>query len=100
MLVGDLIAFLEDCPQEAEVRLAMQPSWPFEYSIDSYQGPVVVDINPDAAPEPDDDDYEDFQIALAKGEIETTGTEELVVYLGEGTQIGYLPAKVSRELGW
>ena len=35
MLVRELIEMLEDCDEHAEVRLAHQPSWPFEYSIDS-----------------------------------------------------------------
>ena len=33
MKVKELIEYLEGMNPEAEVRLAMQPSWPFEYSI-------------------------------------------------------------------
>jgi hypothetical protein len=34
MTVGELLELLEDFPEDAEVRLAHQPSWPFEYSIE------------------------------------------------------------------
>jgi hypothetical protein len=34
MTVAELIRELEDMPEDAEVRLAFQPSWPFEHSID------------------------------------------------------------------
>jgi hypothetical protein len=33
MTVEQLIAELEHLPPHAEVRLAMQPAWPFEYAI-------------------------------------------------------------------
>lgn len=39
MTVGELIEMLQDFDEEAEVRLAEQPSWPFEYSI----GGVIYD---------------------------------------------------------
>jgi len=32
--VVDLIEELEACDPDAEVRLAQQPAWPFEYAID------------------------------------------------------------------
>ncbi|MDR3287058.1 MAG: hypothetical protein LBT27_06420 [Prevotellaceae bacterium] len=35
MKVKDLIEKLEDCNPEAEVRLAMQPRWAFEYCIEN-----------------------------------------------------------------
>jgi hypothetical protein len=35
LTVGDLIAMLEDFDPTAPVRLASQPSWPFEYTLDS-----------------------------------------------------------------
>lgn len=47
MTVEDLIYELQEMNPEAEVRLAMQPNWPFEYSIgdivevDFEDGPVV-----------------------------------------------------------
>lgn len=33
MTVRDLIAALEDYDPDAEVRIAIQPRWPLEYSI-------------------------------------------------------------------
>jgi hypothetical protein len=40
MTVGDLISELERLPADAEVRLAMQPAWPFEYGIGEITEPV------------------------------------------------------------
>lgn len=47
MTVARLMEILETCDPEAEVRLAQQPSWPFEYSVGDVEeigtdeGPVV-----------------------------------------------------------
>jgi hypothetical protein len=35
MKVKDLIEQLQDCNPEAEVRLACQPRWAFEYSVEN-----------------------------------------------------------------
>ena len=59
---------------DVEVRTAQQPRWAFEYSIDSA---VTIEV--------DDED---------------TDEKEKIVYLGEGSQIGYLNEDASRELGW
>jgi hypothetical protein len=69
--VTDLIQHLEGCDPDAEVRLAQQPTWPFEYAIDPTNLAVEVDL--DDGP---------------------------VVYLGEGAQLGYLPHTVRQQLGW
>jgi len=42
MTVSELIQELEYLPQDAEVTLAMQPSWPMEYSIG---GAIEIDGN-------------------------------------------------------
>ena len=68
--VTDLRQALEACDPDAEVRLASQPAWPFEYAIDS--------TNP---------------------AVEVEG-DTPVVYLGEGAQLGYLPEPVRHQLGW
>ena len=60
--------------EDVEVRTAQQPKWAFEYSIDSA---VTIEV----------DD-------------ENTDEKEKIVYLGEGSQIGYLNEDASRELGW
>ena len=74
MRVEELIEYLRDCDQDAEVRFASQPSWPFEYSID---GVVEVDIV-----NPRDDN------------------SEKVIFLEEGRQLGYLPSEAKNELMW
>ena len=73
LTVRQLIDELEDCDPEAEVRLATQPSWPFEWSLSSREpGPAV-------------------QVDLE---------DQPVVYLVEGEQLGYLPGSIAEELGW
>ena len=74
MRVEELIELLEGCNPEAEVRFASQPSWPFEYSIETA---IEVDL--------DGND---------------TGIPKDVVYLEEGSQIGYLPGLAKFELSW
>ncbi|MBN3756094.1 glycosyltransferase family 1 protein [Paraburkholderia sp. Tr-20389] len=84
MTVGEMRELIEGLDDSVEVRLAMQPRWAFEYSI----GNAVI-VGPASLPpghEPEED--EDVQ------------PEENVVYLAEGSQLGYLPGYVSREIGW
>ena len=59
---------------DVEVRTAQQPKWAFEYSIESA---VTIEV-----------------------EDENTDDKEKIVYLSEGSQIGYLPELASSELGW
>ena len=66
--------------EDVEVRMAQQPKWPFEYSIDEA---VVVESK----------DGEETSNNVV-------GEKEVIVYLGEGTQLGYLNEKASDELGW
>ena len=75
MTVIELKEALEGIPDDAEVRLAMQPSWPFEYSIGD-----VIPVEPD-------------EEAPADEEVK-------VVYLTEGSQLGYLPGNASEAIGW
>ncbi len=72
LTVEELMTHLEEMPPEAEVRIAEQPAWPFEHSIESFN-PVVV----------------------AKD-----GDNNEVVYIAKGSQLGYLPGSVAEELGW
>ena len=65
---------------DVEVRMAQQPKWAFEYSIDA-----AVTIQKE--------DGEEVRDSVV-------GEKEVVVYLGEGTQLGYLNEDASRELGW
>lgn len=78
--VSDLIFELQQCDPDAPVRLATQPSWPFEQAV----GDVVeVDLS----------DVGDDEPAVEPG-------EGVVVYIGEGGQIRYLPGVVADALGW
>ena len=86
-LIERLTELAEDFP-DAEVRLAIQPSWPFEYSIENVVGPYelgeaarerALDRGREYDPEDVDDDPEDVD-----------DEEPLVVYLAEGGQLGYL----------
>jgi hypothetical protein len=81
MKVADLIEMLEDLPEDVEVRFAHQPNYPFEYSVACA---VLVDY---AEHDPNEDGEDDVQA-------------EPVVYLVEGTQLGYLPGVACREIGW
>ena len=79
MTARDLIEELEyaisiNGNEDVEVRLAQQPKWAFEYTIDEA---VTIEV--------DDED---------------TDEKEKGVYLSEGSQIGYLNEDASRELGW
>jgi len=71
--VSDLLEELQQFDPDAEVRLATQPGWPFEWSLSSRQPGPAVQIDLEGQP---------------------------VVYLVEGEQLGYLPGSVSEELGW
>ncbi len=79
MTVGELIEELRLFDQDATVRFASQPSWPFEYSINGVVQAVV--------DKPDKHTYDGYE-------------QEDVVYLEEGRQIGYLPSGAKEELGW
>lgn len=87
MTVAELIEILQDLPEDAEVRMAQQPNWPFEYSI---REAVYV-----SAREASEAESETEEAALDYDEDDAG-----VVYLGEGSQIGYLPGGVARSLGW
>lgn len=42
MKVIELLEALSECPEDAEVLLASQPAWPFEYTLGE---PVVVEVD-------------------------------------------------------
>jgi len=72
LTVEELMEELEGCDPDAEVRIAQQPAWPFEYALDPAHAVVAVDLD-DRQP---------------------------VVYLVEGQQLGYLPGQAADQLGW
>lgn len=80
MKVAELLDALDGVDEDAEVYLANQMSYPFTYAVEGVStSEYMVANNPD---EYEDEDDEDEQ--LRKG-----------VYIFEGTQLGYGPAKVS-----
>ena len=81
MTVGSLkeeIEYLESIKEindNTEIRMAQQPQWAFEYSL----GDSLV-------------------VATVKDEYSEASNK--VVYLEEGSQLGYLPENVAEEIGW
>lgn len=73
LTAAELIEVLEGLDPATEIRLATQPSWPFEYSVRPY---LVTEHDLDADADGDD---------LAG-----------VAWLVEGSQLRYLPGDVSR----
>ena len=79
MILEELIEELQylqesGVPGDTAVRFASQPTWPFEYSIDSVQ-----------------------EVQIDDGRSDET---ETVIFLEEGRQLGYLPAEAIFQLGW
>lgn len=76
MNLRELIDELERCAEshgdDTEVRLAIQPTWPFEHSIE--------------------------QVVIGNGDDD--GEYRNIVYIAEGGQIGYLPGDVRKGLEW
>lgn len=77
MTVAELLEELAEMDPDAEVRLAVQPRWAFEYSI-----AAVVEV------------------PAVENESVPGNERPPIVYLGEGAQLGYLPGYVREELGW
>jgi hypothetical protein len=79
MTLRDLIETLEDLASEfgddASVRLAHQPRWAFEYSIDEVQGVTLPATS-------------------------ERRRKENVIYISEGSQLGYLPHRAAVAIGW
>lgn len=82
-----------------EVKLAVQPSWPFEHRIASVIGPDEIQdrINEEAeCPE-----HEGYLIGHANCDVEFEQEERpSVIYIAEGGQDGYLNSDAKSALGW
>ena len=120
MTAKDLIDLLEGVDPDTEVRLAQQPHWPFEYSVGQVVrvktgGPeagAVVTFEDDAGVEHSgevkDTTEDGLLIEEENGGVRHVPFHQLigylelteVLYIGEGTQLAYLPGVASRELGW
>lgn len=98
-LVEQLQDLLETYP-DAQVALAHQPSWPFEYTI-SQVAAVSMDENGDTydeyLQEKEEHDVEDCDECDIPEEFKADKT---IVYIAEGGQTRYLPGGVASELGW
>ena len=84
-LMRELQAMADEHGDDVEVRLAVQPNWPFEHSISSVVATQAVEVG---------DLDEDGEKAGAED------VKPAVVYIGEGGQLGYLPGQATSELGW
>ena len=73
-LIEEMEWAIEQNKGDVEVRIASQPKWPFEYTLDTA---VTVEVQN----EHDDE-------------------KEKVVYLAEGSQLGYLNEHARDEMGW
>ncbi len=81
MTVAELIEQLEQMNPDAEVRIASQPEWPFEYSIEQVREIHQHECDPDdALPMADD--------------------QESIGYIAEGQQLAYLNSSVAANIGW
>lgn len=94
--LAELIVHLQNIQDDLgeidpEVRLAIQPRWAFEHSIGDLNDIIVVDLK-----ETDPDNYDEPEDKAAAAAEEP----EHIVYIGEGTQLGYLPGVVSKALSW
>ena len=104
MTAAELIELLSGVDPDTEVRIAEQPSWPFEYDI---SGVVEVKLGADREENAnlecaqeilDADDATPEERAQAYRVIDTASAT--VLYIVEGTQLAYLPGIASRTIGW
>lgn len=125
MNVAELIAQLKNVDPDAEVRLAIQPGWPFEHRIadvvesDPYGAyEIVNDQDGEWGDEPgfavldvSEGDREPYveQAGFASAEdastwlrdkLEREGRVDPIVFIAEGGQLGYLPSDARSALGW
>ena len=89
-------------PDMVAVRLASQPGWPFQYSLDREWAYVPIDDM--LSDEPlDEGDLEEARGRLMSGDEWSTrwpkGAEAVVV-LAEGSQMAYLGTQFKEAIGW
>jgi hypothetical protein len=90
MTVKELRELLADAPDTAEVRIASQPSYPFQNSVAAVIGGTHII---DAAPMSEDDAVEDdpdHDYSGLLSDFNGTVDPESVVYIVEGSQLGYM----------
>lgn len=98
-LIQELEYMKDIAGEDAEVRFASQPNWPFEYSISN----IIATTN-EMREENARDELRDEGLSEEEINERLVGAPELegenVVYLAEGSQLGYLPEDAKNELGW
>jgi len=82
MTIGELRAYLQEHDDDVEVRLATQPRWAFEYSLRDLVTDDEIRLQAD---------YDKAVDEGREDEWEGTLGESRVVYLLEGSQLGYMP---------
>lgn len=92
MTVEELRNELSELPPCAEVRIASQPNWPFEYSI---QGVYIIEPG-----DTDDDDESAHTPDVSSSDEDEASDEPILIFLAEGSQLGYLPRNARRAIGW
>ena len=100
MNVYELKRLLEDFDDDAEVRLASQPSWPLEYHVSDV---IWIDKSANGTLRARSSWVTKLPYNGEESEEEVEENEDFdpgVIYLVEGEQIGYLPEVVKDELGW
>ena len=102
MNVSQLIELLEEqreiAGENAEVRFANQPRYPFENSISD-----VISITKEVREEIFREELSEegiFGEEAHKKIASENLSDEAVVYISEGSQIGYLSGEVTCLLGW
>ncbi len=98
-LINELEYLKDIAGEDAEVRFASQPNWPFEYSISN-----IIAITNEMREEHARAELRGEGLSIEEINERLDGAPELeeenVVYLAEGSQLGYLPEDAKNELGW
>jgi len=95
---SELIALLEEADPDTEVRIAQQPSWPFEYAIEDA---ILVDGRDDVSCDECGYDWgEPHDENGCDEERPASEDVEPVVYIVEGRQLAYLPGIAAKAIGW
>jgi len=102
MTVGELREALEDFDEDTEVRLAIQPRYPMQYTV----GEVAeVELGEDESRDTECRECggEGCENCGGSGTVEPDGETHKVVYIAEGSDVReapYLPGLAARALGW
>ena len=98
-LIEELEYMKEMCSEggNTEIRFAAQPSWPFEYSVSSVLAMTQTLREQTLRAEMLEEGYSGEEINENLCDLDISPD---VVYLVEGSQLGYLPSDVKNECGW